>query len=280
MWPLLRGTGEGGKDLSCPNYQSQSTFDFQPRRPMDVDTISHGQKSIVTTLRWANNDPIRISWWRHQMETFSALLALSAGSSSVSGEFPSQRPVTQSFDVFFHLCLNKRLSKQSWGWWFETPSRSIWLHGNTTTKADGCRYHQFMATNPSSPPCDEPTTIQSVYVEMIYILRLHTKSIPKCSSRVTIHKMNRCLWFMQETLQWRHNGRDSVSNRQPHDCLLNRLFRRRSKKTSKLRVTGFCAGNSPVPGEFPAQMASYAENVSIWWRHHENYEPCCDSQVE
>ena len=69
-------------------------------------------------------------------------------------------------------------------------------------------------------------------------------------------------------LQWRHNGRDSLSNHQPHDCLLYRLFRRRSKKTSKLRVTGLCVGNSPGTGEFPAQMASYAENVSIWWRHH------------
>ena len=75
------------------------------------------------------------------------------------------------------------------------------------------------------------------------------------------------------TWQWRHNGRDSVSNPQPHDCLLNRLFRRRSKKTSKLHVTGLCAGNSPGTGEFPAQMASYAENVSIWWRHHGNMTP-------
>ena len=70
------------------------------------------------------------------------------------------------------------------------------------------------------------------------------------------------------SLQWRHNGRDSVSNHQPQDCLLNPLFRCRSKKTSKLRVTGLCAGNSPGTGEFPAQMASNAENVSIWWYHH------------
>ena len=69
-------------------------------------------------------------------------------------------------------------------------------------------------------------------------------------------------------LQWRHNGRDSISNHQPHSGLLNRLFRRRSKKTSKLRVTGLCAGNSPGTGEFPAQMASNAENVSIWPSHH------------
>ena len=71
------------------------------------------------------------------------------------------------------------------------------------------------------------------------------------------------------TLLWRHNGRDGVSNHQPHDRLLNLLYRCRSKKTPKLRVTGLCAGNSPVTGEFPAQMASNAENVSIWWRHHE-----------
>ena len=77
----------------------------------------------------------------------------------------------------------------------------------------------------------------------------------------------------QLPLHWRHNGRDSVSNHQPHDCLLNRLFRRRSKKTSKLHVTGLCVGNSPGTGEFPAQMASNAENISIWWRHHGVQKP-------
>ena len=74
--------------------------------------------------------------------------------------------------------------------------------------------------------------------------------------------------YLRNPLLWRHNGCDGVSNHQPHDCLLNRSFRPRSKKTSKLRVTGLCVGNSPVTGEFPAQMASNAENVSIWWRHH------------
>ena len=66
-------------------------------------------------------------------------------------------------------------------------------------------------------------------------------------------------------LQRHHNGLDGVSNHQPHYCLLKRLFRRKSKKTSKLRVTGLCVGT----GEFPAQMASNAENVFIWWRHHD-----------
>ena len=66
------------------------------------------------------------------------------------------------------------------------------------------------------------------------------------------------------TLRWPHNERDGVSNHQPHDCLLNRLFRRSSKKTSKLRVTGLCGGNSPVTGEFPTQRTSNEENASIW----------------
>ena len=68
------------------------------------------------------------TWWRHQMETFSAKLAICARNSPVPGEFPAQRPVTRSFDVFFDLRLNKRLNKQSWGWWFETLSGPLWRH--------------------------------------------------------------------------------------------------------------------------------------------------------
>ena len=87
-----------------------------------------------------------------------------------------------------------------------------------------------------------------------------------CSRRLRI-------LFDCQALQLRHNEHDIVSNHQPHDCLLNRLFGRRSKKTSKLRDTGLCTGNSPGTGEFPAQRASNAENVSIWWRHHEEKRP-------
>ena len=74
------------------------------------------------------------SWWRHQMETFSALLAICAGQAPAPGAFPSQRPVPRSFDIFFDLRLNKRLSKQSWGWWFETLSRPLWRHSNGLQK--------------------------------------------------------------------------------------------------------------------------------------------------
>ena len=66
------------------------------------------------------------------MVTFSALLVLCAGKSPVTGEFPSQRPVTRSFDVIFDLRLNKRSSKQMWGWWLETPLWPLWRHCNVS----------------------------------------------------------------------------------------------------------------------------------------------------
>ena len=78
-------------------------------------------------------------WWRHQMETFPALLALCAGNSPVNGGFPSQRPVTRSFDAFFDLRLNKRLSKQPWGWWFGTSLPSL------------CRRRNVLVNNLSIP---------------------------------------------------------------------------------------------------------------------------------
>ena len=84
---------------------------------------------IVAKDQWIT---ISSPWWRHQMEIFSALLAICAGNSRVPGEFPTQRPVTRSFDVYFDLRPNKWLSKQSWGWWFETLSSSLWRHRNAT----------------------------------------------------------------------------------------------------------------------------------------------------
>ena len=80
--------------------------------------------------RWYSKIHEHGSWWRHQMELSSALLALCAGNSPATGEFPAQRPVTRGFDVFFDLRPNKRLSKQAWGWWFEAPSHSLWRHCN------------------------------------------------------------------------------------------------------------------------------------------------------
>ena len=89
-----------------------------------------GSGKVSGVTKWS------LSWWRHQMETFSAFLAICAGNSSVTGEFPAQRPVTRNFDVFFNL--NKRLSKQWWGWWFETPLRPLWYHYNVISKYECC----------------------------------------------------------------------------------------------------------------------------------------------
>ena len=78
------------------------------------------------------------SWWRHQMETFSALLVLCEVNSPVTGELPSQRPVTRSYDVFFALRLNKRLSKQSIRLWFEMPSSPLGRNCNVPS----CNFHR------------------------------------------------------------------------------------------------------------------------------------------
>ena len=81
---------------------------------------------------------MRVICWRHHMEIFSALLAVCAGNSPVTGEFHARRPVTRSLDVFFHLRLYKRLSKHSQGWLFERPSRPLWrqCNGNGSIKID------------------------------------------------------------------------------------------------------------------------------------------------
>ena len=181
--------------------------------------------------------------WRHQMEAFSSLLALCEGNSPATGKFPSQRPVTRSFGVFFDLRLNKRFCKQSRRRWFETPPRSLLRHCNVS----------------------------------IVLLTLKIRSEERGTSKITALPTSYWgkLYFIYSShIQSWHitmasYGCDGVSNHQPHHCLLNRLFRRRSKKASKLRVTGLFVGNSPVTSEFPAQRASNAESVSIWWRHHD-----------
>ena len=105
------------------------------RRKSDNWRHSRSYIVVIPIVLWYGHVlPLSVNntntWWRHQMKTFFALLALCAGNLPVTGEFPSQRPVTRSFDVFFDLRLNKRLSKQSWGWWFQTPSWSFWHHCN------------------------------------------------------------------------------------------------------------------------------------------------------
>ena len=129
--------------------------------------------AILSRRRWAKIKPnynktqlnvgiVKHAWWRHQMETFSALLAICAGNSPVPGEFPAQKPVTQSFDVLFDPGLNKQLSKQLWGWWFETLSCSLCRHCNGkeiliyssqrwAVRADKSEFHRSdLVENPGS----------------------------------------------------------------------------------------------------------------------------------
>ena len=122
----------------------QITSALVPQRYIDESLLVHVMDHFAISCHWASVSevvqPWLIShtiyklmmetWWRHQMEAFSALLTLSAGNSPVPGEFPSQRSVTRIFDVFFELRLNNRLIKQSWGWWSDTPSHSLWRHCN------------------------------------------------------------------------------------------------------------------------------------------------------
>ena len=101
--------------------------------------------------------------------------------------------------------------------------------------------------------CDEINSMNSIHV---------------CRLIVNMFHCDRIAFTTFKPLQWRHNGPHRISNRQPHHCLLIRLFGHRSRKAAKLHVTGLCAGNSLVTGEFPAQMVSNSENVSIRWCHH------------
>ena len=87
-------------------------------------TVYRNTEVIIKDILFSMTNSLIIYkyWWRHQMETFSALLAICVGNSLVNGEFPAQRSVTLSFDALFDLRLNRRLSKESWDWWFEMPS--------------------------------------------------------------------------------------------------------------------------------------------------------------
>ena len=104
---------------------------------------------------------------------------------------------------------------------------------------------------------------------LLWLVLKHTGKIDHHQINAEHHTVQTVNIFL--VIQWRHNNKhDGISNHQPHNCLLNRLFKHRSKKTSKHRITGLCEGNSPATDEFPTQRASNMENVSIWWHHHVN----------
>ena len=137
-----------------------------------------------------------LTWWRHQMETFSALLAFCEGNSPVPGEFPSQRPVARSSDVFFDLCLKKWLSKQSCGWWFETLPRPLWRHRNGV----------YVYSNEQSVFFLE---IWMRFIAVIIDAKMWTPSAYMVSGIGHNCVCRVCSTY--DTLHWRHNERDGVS---------------------------------------------------------------------
>ena len=152
------------------------------------------------------------------METFSALLAICAGNSPVPGEFPAQRPVTRSFDVFFDLRLNRRLSRQSWGWWFGTLSSPLWGHCNVTFL-----FSKQVVVNKPKINASEVLTI------LVYFRYAPT-------SPVTSHERSRVLFH------------------RPFDCLFKGSSTPTKKAQSNLYVTHTCAGKPPVTSEMSSQQ--------------------------
>ena len=138
LWSLWRQCNE---KLQCHDV-IMTGVKLKSREIVFVDDI-HFSYQIVKICKISKRfDYLIMSFWQAiffrdlshddviKMEAFSASLAICAGNSPVPGEFHAQRPVTRSFDVNFDLCPNKRLSKQSWSWWFETPPRPLWRHRN------------------------------------------------------------------------------------------------------------------------------------------------------
>ena len=168
--------------------------------------------------------------------------------------------MTRSFDVFFDLRLNKRLSKQPWGWWFETPAWSLWRHRNDTNHLN--EDIQMLHMKPlvsrfifQNGPLHANTQIElHQKLVLIFDIDYFSRALLRKNYIWISFQSTYYITVKSQWARWRLKS-------------LNCLFRHKSKKISKLRVTGLCEGNSPVTGEFPAQMASNAENASIWWRH-------------
>ena len=137
-----------------------------------------------------------VPWWRHQMETFSMLLVLCAVNWPLTGEFPAHRSVTRSFAVFFDLRLNKRFSKQPWGWGVETPSPSLWRHCNGPVHT---RYQNYVITmstdiltlNDVTPMLNSPCVAITIYttVNISEWLRPKLKRLMGQNLRTTSHIM-------------------------------------------------------------------------------------------
>ena len=162
------------------------------------------------------------------METFSALQALCVGNSPVTGEFLSQRPVTLSFDVFFHLCLDKRLSKQSWGWWFETPLRPLWRHCN---KRVPCLPHVWSGQKQSSNMLQQVRSVGQFGILYWY------------KDRRSLYQTN--LWFSIWLFRYGIGFVKVIFVEEEHSC--HKRFIRWHFTNTKTGVINFATRNPRIP---------------------------------
>ena len=178
------------------------------------------------------------AWWRHQMATFSALLDLCAGNSPVTGELHTQRPVKLSFDAFFDMRLNKRLSKQSFGWWFETPLHSLWRH--CIMQANDSRSIKFVWN-----VFINQTWYWSLKASSGGIVMATVKLVTDCNDYiyVTLPKYTRQWWEAR-----RMSVSHGVSDHRQFESLFKGLLQFSWWKASKLLVP--CGGNPPATGGF------------------------------
>ena len=157
-------------------------------KPKNADVSDKPSKLDPRNCAWDTGGG-RESRWRHQMETFSALLALCAGNSPVTGEFSAQRPLTRSFDDFFDLRPNKRFSKQSWSWRFETPLLSLWRHWNDSTY--WLRFGIFLFQS------DTMTSVTNIGVcPRCNVQRLCNQLTHRCVSLLDHHCFMWWIWFL------------------------------------------------------------------------------------
>ena len=148
------------------------------------------------------------------------------------------------------------------GWWL--LNICFWVSGFFLPQAAGT----FTSAYNASLIRSYDDILDNISSKAFQLVDSRPPSVYGGSADGTVSSLLNCLCAMR-SLQWCHNELDAVSNHRRFDCLLNRLFRRRSKKTSKLRISGLCEGSPPVTGGFSSQKASNAENVFIWWRHHD-----------
>ena len=203
------------------------------------------------------------------MKTFSSLLPIGAGNSPVTGEFPPQRPVTRSFDIFFDIRLNKRLSKQSWGWWFETPSRPVWRQCN------GDHHHHYqlhhsVIINVTYTSVVMLTAICDGLSWMAFTMGvIPTHSGLSSSMAIRVPRLAVAGNISEST----HNSSTVLARH-----LLMRIPKVRGHPYSWWRhqietfspLLALCAGNPPVTGEFPPQrpvILSFMFSLISAWKN-------------